>query len=119
MFYQLKQEGSREQFINRIQNCLHDVCCWILNNLPNLNEEKTELIMLGRQQRLPQIDYIKITIGAIVIWFSALVRKFGVHLDQHLKNTVFIQIEKKFKPYCKKETKVKLEVFVMSTLPRL
>ena len=51
---------------------------------------KTEFNILETQERLSQIDDIKITIGQDLISCSTSVKSLSFHMDQYLKNYAHI-----------------------------
>ena len=61
-------------------------------NLLKLNDEKTEIVMIGTKSQLTKSDYLnaKITIGNDEILNTTFVRDLGFHLNYGLKNKAHI-----------------------------
>ena len=82
LYISMKPE-DRPQTMEKLESCLHDICCWMRNNQLVLNDSKTELLHvsspLKRVQELPPIH-----IGNALISSSPTVRDLGVVLDKHL-----------------------------------
>ena len=82
LYISMKPE-DRPQTMEKLESCLHDICCWMRNNQLVLNDSKTELLHvsspLKRVQELPPIH-----IGNALIFSSPTVRDLGVVLDKHL-----------------------------------
>ena len=43
--------------------CISDICLWMRTNLLKLNDDKTELIILGTRQQLGKVGDVTIMIG--------------------------------------------------------
>ena len=68
--------------INRLQQCIADICVWMNNNALKLNTEKTEFIIFRPSSN--SIDEHHLSIGETVVKESTHVRILGVTLDQYV-----------------------------------
>ena len=59
-------------------------------NLLNLNDDKTELIVLGTRQQLSKVGDVNIMIGNDTISAAPSVQNLGIHFDKELKWVVHI-----------------------------
>ena len=68
-----------------MQSCIGDVKAWATANMPNLNDNKTEL-MLVTSKRTKHLHNLptSITIGNAPISFKQSVKNLGLRLDCHL-----------------------------------
>ena len=54
------RNGSKEECIHSLKNCINEIRDWMCINLLKLNDGKTEFIILGTQQQLQKISHINI-----------------------------------------------------------
>ena len=52
------RNGSKEECIHSLENCINEIRDWMCINLLKLNDRKTEFIILGTQQQLQKISHI-------------------------------------------------------------
>ena len=57
------RNGSKEECIHGLKDCINEIREWMCMNLLKLNDGKTEFIILGTQQQLQKISHISIQIG--------------------------------------------------------
>ena len=77
--------------ISCIEACIKDIDAWMLSNMLKLNKDKTELLVIGSQYRLPP-SVEDVSVAGERIEASHTVRNLGVtfdgnmNLEQHVKN---------------------------------
>ena len=67
-----------------MQSCCSDIKEWMSVNHLKLNEDKTEVILIGREKSIQQIGDTQINIAGANIAFATSVKYLGVMLDQSL-----------------------------------
>ena len=80
------RNGSKEECIHSLENCINEIRDWICINLLKLNDGKTEFIILGTQQQLQKISHINIQIGEDLVTPVGMVCNLGFFMDKYLKN---------------------------------
>ena len=66
-----------------IELCVKDIGDWMLRNALKLNQDKTELLVIGSKYRQrPPLNYIRV--GEEVIESGKQARNLGVGFDQYL-----------------------------------
>uniref|UniRef100_A0A671VP79 Reverse transcriptase domain-containing protein n=1 Tax=Sparus aurata TaxID=8175 RepID=A0A671VP79_SPAAU len=65
-------------------NCLHDLKLWMTSNLPKLNTNKTELMIVASKALLHKVGDLLLDVGGCSISPSTEVRNLGVILDSTL-----------------------------------
>ena len=75
--------GEEDQQISTIQNCLHDIKDWMFNNKLKLNDDKTEIIMLGTNQLRANIKFDALDLGnaTVKVESSSAIRNLGFYFD--------------------------------------
>ena len=71
----------------QVELCLDAVRSWILTNNLMLNDNKTEIIVLGSKHRIQHTEPISVRIGESTIQPAHKVRNIGAIFDQHLAMT--------------------------------
>ena len=61
------QSRGKEKCLESLERCISDIHLWIRTNLLKLNDEKTELIVLGTRQQLSKVGDVTIMIGTDTI----------------------------------------------------
>jgi len=73
---------------NKMEKCIADIREWLSLNCLKLNDDKTELLIIGQPTQLNKIDkYPTITIGNTVVKSVPSARNIGAVLDCRLKMT--------------------------------
>ena len=75
---------AQEQCISTIQVCVDYIRRWMLENKLMLNDNKTELLLIGTPKQVSKLEFSGVSVGNAVIKPSASARNLGVHLDKHL-----------------------------------
>jgi hypothetical protein len=55
--------SSKQDTINRIENCVEDIRIWMADNLLKLNDDKTEVIVITSRQSISERQAITINVG--------------------------------------------------------
>ena len=84
------QPGGKEKCLESLEGCISDICLWRRINLLKLNDEKTELIVLGTRQQLSKVGDVTIMIANDTILAVPSVQNLGIHFDKELKWVVHI-----------------------------
>ena len=80
------RNGSKEECIHSLENCINEIRDWMCINLLKLNDGKAEFIILGTQQQLQKISHINIWIGEDLVTPVDTVWNLGFFMDSYLKN---------------------------------
>ena len=73
------------ELLHTMQSCINDVKAWATENMPKLNDTKTELMFVtSKRTKLLHNLSTSITIGNAQIPFKQSVKKLGFTLDCHL-----------------------------------
>ena len=70
--------------------CISDICLWMRTNLLKLNDDKTELIVLGTRPQLSKVGEVSTMISNDTISTVSLVCNLGILFDKELKWIVHI-----------------------------
>ena len=84
------QPGGKGKCLEILEGCISNIHLWMRTNLLNLNDEKTELIVLGTRQQLSKVGDVTIMIGNDTIPAEPSARILGIHFDRELKWVVHI-----------------------------
>ncbi len=83
--------SEAQSALTRLNNCLSDIRDWMAANFLKLNDDKTELVLIGHPKRLSKIHDFELSIGNIRVKPSACARNLGVYFDSTLSFKSFIQ----------------------------
>ena len=83
-------QDSKDHCIQTLKSCISDIHTWMRTNLLKLNDNKTEIILLGTRQQLGKVGQFEIKIGQDNISPAPTARNFGVFFDQEMKWTLYI-----------------------------
>ena len=92
------------ELVQSMQECIHDVKVWMSSNKLELNDDKTEAMIVSSQRistSLPMPD--SLTVGTSNVMFSQSVKTLGVTLDTHLtmqKQVINLARNANFEPRC-------------------
>ena len=84
------QPGGKEKCLETLEGCISDKCLWMRSNVLKLNNDKTELIVLGTRQQPGKVGDVTIMIGNDTIPAVSKAQNLGVHFDRELKWVVHI-----------------------------
>ena len=81
-------QGNEELCVKSLEACIHDMWIWMKTNLLKLNDSKTEVILIGTNQKPSKVsDDITIRIGNDDIKPMDIVRNQGFYWCSDMKNT--------------------------------
>jgi len=78
--------------ITKLQNCFKKTSSWLSSNFLKLNDEKTEILLIGSDSLRCKVNLDKIRLGNADIKLSSSARNLGVYFDnalnfkQHISN---------------------------------
>ena len=70
--------------IGRLDKCCHDIRTWMRRNFLKLNDDKTEVLLIGSRQQLSKITLPGVTVGESLIAPATAVRDLGAVFDSHM-----------------------------------
>ena len=70
--------------IGRLEKCCHDICTWMRRNFLKLNDDKTEVLLIGSRQQLSKIALPGVTVGESLIAPATAVRDLGAVFDTYM-----------------------------------
>ena len=76
---------------DKLNACLADIRNWMSDNFLKLNDDKTELLLIGHPKRTANLADFTINIGGAVVRPSPCARNLGVLFDSGLTFNSFIQ----------------------------
>lgn len=96
-----KIPGDHERALNSLSNCICEINSWMVHNMLQLNQDKTEFFIIGTQRATKNLSDIALKLGDLKIEPSATIKNLGVVFDcslnmsahvNHLCKTVNFQI---------------------------
>ena len=84
------QPGGKDKCLQFLGACISNIHLWMRTNLLKLNDDKTELIVLGTRQQLSKVGNVSIMIGNDTILAVPSVQNLDIHFDKELKWVVHI-----------------------------
>jgi hypothetical protein len=82
--YNSTHPSSIPNLVSDIANCIENVAAWMKSNKLKMNDDKTEILMLGTKTKLQQTNTQSMTFFNCTIPFAKSARNLGVYLDSHL-----------------------------------
>jgi hypothetical protein len=79
-----KVDGDCQRVLEKLSECISQISSWMSSNYLQLNQEKTEFIIIANPRVLPSLANIALKIGELYIQPSSSVKNLGVFLDCHL-----------------------------------
>ena len=79
------QPGGKEKCLETLEGCISYIHLWMRTNLLKLNDEKTELIVLGTRQQLSKVGDVTIMIENDTIPAEPSARYLDICFDRKLK----------------------------------
>ena len=77
-------QGEDEAALNAMRDCIHDLRNWMIEDRLMLNDDKTELLLIGTRQQLQKVNLNDITVGDTVVEAKSVVRNLGSWFDRNL-----------------------------------
>ena len=76
--------------VSRMEECIKEIESWMLINRLKLYGDKTELLVIGTQQKCKKITDISLNVGGSVIKANEKARNLGVVFDKNLTLKVHV-----------------------------
>ena len=70
-----------------LESCIDDIRAWMLHDNPKLNDEKTELLIIGTPQQLDKVVITHIRVGNTNIYPVPVTRNLGSWFDTNISMT--------------------------------
>ena len=67
--------------ICRLEKCCHDIRTWMRRNFLKLNDDNTDVLLIGSRQQLSKIALPGVTVGESLIAPATAVRDLGAVFD--------------------------------------
>ena len=84
-------KSSLDEAISATNRCISDLRNWMIRDRLMINDDKTELILIGTRQQLGKInDVCNISVGDYDIYPSSCVRNLGVWFDNKLSMSTHV-----------------------------
>ena len=84
IYLSFRPTSSVADNLKRIQECIADIRSWMIKNMLKLNEDKTEMLVIGTKQQLKKITVPELVSNGCVVQPKDSVRNLGVLLDKHM-----------------------------------
>ena len=78
-------QGEDAAALNAMRDCIHDLRNWMIEDRLMLNDDKTELMLIGTRQQLQKVNLNDITVGDTVVEAKSVVRNLGSWFDRNLR----------------------------------
>ena len=82
--------GDDEIALNAMRDCIDDLKIWMCRDQLMLNDDKTELMLIGTRQQLDKVNMNCLTVGDTVVEAKSEVRNLGSWFDCHLNMSAHI-----------------------------
>ena len=76
--------GEDEAALNAMRDCIHDLRNWMIEDRLMLNDDKTELMLIGTRQQFQKVNLNDITIGDTIVEVKSVARHLGSWFDRNL-----------------------------------
>ena len=84
-------KSSLDEAISAMNSCISDLRNWMIRDRLMINDDKTELILIGTRQQLGKInDVCNISVGDYDIYPSSCVRNLGAWFDNKLSMSTHV-----------------------------
>ena len=83
-------QDSVAELLERIAQCIAEICQWMRANSLKLNDDKTEIVLLGSFHQLKKVTIDSISIREVSINLSSTVRNLGILLDPSMSMVTHI-----------------------------
>ena len=78
------QPGDDEAAFKAMSNCIRCLRDWMVRDRLKLNEDKTEVVLIGTRQQLAKVNVTSIVVGDETIEAKPSVRNLGSWFDSQL-----------------------------------
>ena len=86
LFFQPDSGLSETEAIASMERSIKAVRAWMLKDKLKLNEEKTELLVIGTRQQLDKVSLDEMTIGHTKVKTTTTAKSLGVWFDCNMKS---------------------------------
>ena len=83
-------QNEIDEGISRLQNCISDIRTWMRTNLPKLNDDKTEVMLIGTRQQLSKLPEVTVKIGNESIIPTDTAQNLGMYWNKTMTTTTHI-----------------------------
>ena len=83
-------QGEDEFVFKAMADCIQDLRKWMIEDWLMLNDDKTELMLIGTRQQLKKVNLNSITVGNTTIEAKSVMRNLGSWFDRHLDMSAHI-----------------------------
>ena len=80
LYLSFKQDHC-DNIVKKMENCILEVRKWMSSKFLKLNDDKTEVLLLGKPQMLKTLTTLKVFVGDVCISPSDYVRNIGAYFD--------------------------------------
>ena len=84
------QPGDDEAALKAMSDCIRDFRGWMVRDRLKLNEDKTEVVLIGTRQQLAKVNVTSIAVGNETIEAKPSVRNLGSWFDSQLSMSTHI-----------------------------
>ena len=126
--FRADSRASKEKAILTVEKCIDSIKQWMLTNKLKLNDEKTEILLIGTRQQLEKVDFNSIRVGSTTVnctgtaknlgcWFDAKL-DFNTHVTKCCKASFFhiFNIRRIRKFLTRETTQILVQALVISRL---
>jgi hypothetical protein len=85
VFFKAHFASDAHRKVQVMENCVRDIRSWMAQNFLRLNDDKTEVLVIGTYQQLNKVSIPSVKIGEADIIPSQSARNIGCEFDIHLK----------------------------------
>ena len=88
--FEKQAPGDDEAALKAMSDCIRDLTDWIIRDRLKLNEDKTEVLLIGTRQQLAKVNVTSIAAGDETIEAKPSVRNLGSWFDSQLSTSTHI-----------------------------
>ena len=88
--FEKQAPGDDEAALKAISDCIRDLRDWMIRDRSKLNEDKTEVLLIGTRQQLVKVNVTSIAVGDETIEEKPSVRNLGSWFDSQLSMLALI-----------------------------
>ena len=82
--FRADSRASKEKAILTVEKCIDSIKQWMLTNKLKLNDEKTEILLIGTRQQLEKVDFNSIRVGSTTVNCTGTAKNLGCWFDAKL-----------------------------------
>ena len=83
-------QNEIDEGISQLQDCISDIQTWMRTNLLKLNDDKTEVMLIGTRQQLSKLPEVTVKIGNESIDPTETAQKLGMYWNKTMTTTTHI-----------------------------